>query len=50
MPVTFRIEDVDVRVGRLDKLLRAEELAGRPKDVEFLRLYPARLRELAGKP
>jgi hypothetical protein len=48
--VTFRIEDVEVRVGRLEKLLRAKELAGRPKDVEFLRLYAARLRELTGKP
>ena len=46
--VTFRIEDVE-RVGRLEKLLRAKELAGRPKDVEFLRLYAARLRELASK-
>ncbi len=48
--VTFRIEDVEVRVGRLEKLLRAKERAGRPQDVEFLSLYAARLRELAGKP
>jgi len=48
--VTFRIDDVEVRVGRLEKLLRAKELAGRPKDVEFLRLYAARLREQAGEP
>jgi hypothetical protein len=43
--VSFRIADVEVRVGRLEKLLRAKELAGRPKDLEFLRLYAARLRE-----
>ena len=44
------IDDEAVRVGRLEKLLRAKELAGRPKDVEFLRLYAARLRELAAEP
>jgi hypothetical protein len=47
--VTFRLGEVEVRVGRLEKLLRAKELAGRPKDVEFLRLYAARLREQAGE-
>jgi len=47
--VTFRIADVEVRVGRLEKLLRAKELAARPKDIEFLRLYAARLREQAGE-
>jgi hypothetical protein len=47
--VTFHIADVEVRVGRLEKLLRAKEFAGRPKDVEFLRLYAARLREQAGE-
>jgi hypothetical protein len=46
--VTFRLGDVEVRVGRLEKLLRAKELAGRPRDAEFLRLYAARLRERAG--
>jgi hypothetical protein len=45
----FRVGDVEVRVGRLEKLLRAKELVGRPKDVEFLRLYAARLREQAGE-
>jgi len=45
--VTFRLGDVDVRVGRLEKLLRSKELAGRPKDVAFLRLFAARLREEA---
>lgn len=39
----FRLGAVEVPVGRLEKLLRAKELAGRPKDREFLRLYAARL-------
>ena len=30
--------------GRLEKLLASKERAGRPKDLEFLRLYAARLR------
>jgi hypothetical protein len=47
--VSFRLGEVEVRVGRLEKLLRAKERAGRPKDVEFLRLYAARLREQAGE-
>ena len=47
--VTFRLDETEVRVGRLEKLLRAKERAGRPKDVEFLRLYAARLREQAGE-
>ena len=47
--VTFRLGEFEVRVGRLEKLLRAKELAGRPKDVEFLRMYAARLREQAGE-
>jgi hypothetical protein len=42
--VVFRIADADVRVGRLEKLLRSKELSGREKDLEFLRLYSARLR------
>lgn len=40
--VSFHVGDVDIRVGRLDRLLRAKELAGRPKDLEFLRLYASR--------
>jgi hypothetical protein len=48
--VTFRLGDIEVHVGRLEKLLRAKELAARPKDIEFLRLYAARLREQAGQP
>jgi predicted nucleotidyltransferase len=47
--VRFRVEGVEVRVGRLETLLRAKELAGRPKDVEFLRMWAARLREEAGE-
>ena len=41
--VSFRVGDVEVRVGRLDQLLRAKQLAGRPKDLEFLRMFAARL-------
>jgi hypothetical protein len=48
--VSFRLGDIEVHVGRLEKLLRAKELAARPKDIEFLRLYAARLREQAGEP
>ncbi|MBI3769150.1 MAG: hypothetical protein HY271_11760 [Deltaproteobacteria bacterium] len=43
-PVTFTVARAPVRVGRLEKLLRSKELAGRPKDVEFLRLFAARFR------
>lgn len=46
--VRFRLDDVEVRVGALARLLRSKELAGRPKDVEFLRMFAARLREEAG--
>jgi hypothetical protein len=48
--VAFRLGEIEVHVGRLEKLLRAKELAARPKDIEFLRLYAARLREQAGEP
>jgi predicted nucleotidyltransferase len=47
--VRFRVEGAEVRVGRLETLVRAKELAGRPKDVEFLRMWAARLREEAGE-
>jgi hypothetical protein len=40
--VPFRIGDVEVRVGRLERLLESKRLAGRPKDVEFLRMFAAR--------
>lgn len=42
--VAFRIDGTEVRVGSLPKLLRSKELAGRPKDLEFLRMFAARLR------
>lgn len=41
----FRIGEVEVRVGRLERLLRAKRMAGRPKDLEFLRLFAARFRD-----
>ncbi len=47
--VTFRLGEVEVRVGRPDELLRSKELAGRPKDVAFLQMFAARLREEAGE-
>jgi hypothetical protein len=46
---TFRIDDVEIRVGRLEKLLRSKELAGRAKDVEFLRMFAARMRDEVGE-
>jgi predicted nucleotidyltransferase len=39
---TFRVADVEVRVGQLEKLLRSKERSGRPKDLEFLRAFEAR--------
>lgn len=39
---SFRIGETEVRVGRLERLLRAKQLAGRPKDLEFLRMFAAR--------
>ena len=40
---TFRLGEVETRVGRLEKLLASKERTGRPKDLEFLRLFAARL-------
>ena len=37
----FSIGKANVRVGQLEKLLRSKELSGRPKDVEFLRIFEA---------
>lgn len=37
---TFDAHGVPVRVGRLEKLLRSKKIAGRPKDLLFLRRYP----------
>jgi predicted nucleotidyltransferase len=39
---TFRVADVEVRVGQLEKLLRSKERSGRPEDLEFLRAFEAR--------
>ncbi len=36
---TFDAQGVPVRVGRLEKLLRSKKIAGRPKDLHFLRRY-----------
>lgn len=38
----FEIAGVEVRVGRLEKLLRSKQASGRPKDLEFLRSFEAR--------
>ncbi len=38
----FRVGGVEIRVGRLEKLLRSKELSDRPKDRAFLQLYAAR--------
>jgi hypothetical protein len=43
--VSFRIAGSEVKVGRLEKLLRSKELSGRPKDVAFLALFKARNQE-----
>ena len=43
--VEFRVADAVVRVGALDKLLSSKRASGRPKDVEFLRAFEARLAE-----
>lgn len=42
---TFEVSGVDVRVGRLTKLLHSKEVSGRQKDLEFLRIYKATLDE-----
>ena len=42
---TFSMGGVPVKVGRLNKLLRAKKLAGRPKDRRFLRRYQDLLEE-----
>jgi hypothetical protein len=41
----FEVSGVDVRVGRLTKLLHSKEVSGRQKDLEFLRIYKATLDE-----
>ena len=42
---TFTVRGVPVKVGRLTKLLRSKQLAGRAKDRQFLRRYQALLEE-----
>ena len=42
---SFRVSGVEVRVGRLEKLLESKERSGRPKDLEFLRAFEARASE-----
>jgi len=42
---TFSVRGVPVRVGRLTKLLKSKQLAGRAKDRQFLRRYQALLEE-----
>jgi hypothetical protein len=38
----FTVADVEIPVGRLEKLLRSKQASGRPKDREFLRAFEAR--------
>lgn len=45
---SFRIGETEIRVGRLERLLRAKQLAGRPKDLEFLRMFAARFSDPDG--
>lgn len=40
---TFAVAGVEVRVGRLEKLLRSKEASGRPKDLAFLQAFRARV-------
>ena len=40
--VAFHLDGVEVRVGRLEKLLASKLASGRPKDLEFLRSFEAR--------
>ncbi len=42
---TFTVRGVPVKVGRLTKLLRSKQVAGRTKDRQFLQRYQALLRE-----
>lgn len=39
--VAFSVKGVEIRVGRLDKLIESKRLAGRAKDVAFLERYDA---------
>ena len=42
---TFTVRGVPVKVGRLAKLLKAKQLAGRPKDRQFLKRYQSLLED-----
>lgn len=42
---TFTVQKVPVKVGRLTKLLRSKQVAGRPKDRQFLQRYRSLLQE-----
>ena len=42
---TFIVRGVPVKVGRLAKLLKSKQLAGRPKDRQFLKRYRSLLEE-----
>lgn len=44
----FEIGEAEVLVGSLPKLLHSKELAGRPKDQEFLRAFLAREQDFGG--
>jgi len=44
---TFTVQGVPVKVGRLTKLVRSKQLAGRAKDRQFLRRYGVLLQETA---
>lgn len=39
--VEFRVADVEVRVGTLEKLLQSKQSSGQPKDLAFLRAFEA---------
>lgn len=43
--VTFDLDGVPVKVGRLSKLLQSKRAAGRPKDRAFLKRYQSLLEE-----
>ena len=40
--ISFRVGPVELRVGRLEKLLASKRASGRAKDLEFLRAFEAR--------
>lgn len=40
--VTFDVSGIEIRVARLEKLLKSKEASGRAKDKAFLRAFEAR--------